>query len=112
MTLREDLKNVRDILSDPYWVTGCGEDALGNYCDFCKEIVPPGSSDIFPDGVVGIRVDTDFWAVAALPYRFRDLPTPVIVAELWPEALKEARLQFWPDSGSSGVTQMDCLGQS
>lgn len=57
--------------------------AVGN--DFNKDIVPPGINETFPDGVVGVRVDDDFWVVAALPYdEYVDTPIEDIVAEFWP----------------------------
>lgn len=52
--------------------------------DFNKEIVEPGTNETFPDGAIGLRVDDDFWAVAALPYKFRDLQTRDIVDVLFP----------------------------
>lgn len=52
--------------------------------DFSKEIVEPGTNETFPNGAVGIRVDDDFWAVAALPYEYKDTPIEEIVAEYWP----------------------------
>ena len=58
--------------------------AVGN--DFNREIIRPGWQDDYPDGVIGIRVDDDFWVVAALPYEeYKDVAIKDIVAELWPD---------------------------
>lgn len=66
------------------------------FLDFNKEIVAPGLLDNFPDGVLGIRCDDDFWAVAGLPLEFDELETPEIVEVLWPEFREEA--SYGPDS--------------
>lgn len=52
--------------------------------DFNREIMKPGQRPDFPDGAFGIRTDDDFWAVAVLPYEFRLIPLPEVVALLWP----------------------------
>lgn len=54
------------------------------YYDFNKEIVPPGILEQWPDGAVGIRVDDNFWAVASLPYKFKDLDTKFLINNMWP----------------------------
>jgi hypothetical protein len=54
--------------------------------DFNREMFAPGQNEKFPEGVVGIRTDDDFWSVAALPWKFQDLPLDVIVSTLWPRA--------------------------
>ncbi len=66
--------------------------------DFNREIVEPGDNETFPDGVLGIRVDDDFWAVAALPLKYRDKPLREIISALWPQYVEQAT--FLPDSGS------------
>jgi hypothetical protein len=63
---------------------------------FNRDIIPPGRSDKFPDGTLGIRTDEDFWAVAALPIGFTALPLPRIVAILWPHLAAVA--EYGPDS--------------
>lgn len=63
----------------PYWV---GE-TVPTY-DFNKEIFEPGIHPKFPDGVVGIRCDDDFWVVAALPYSYKEVPVEKIIAEIFP----------------------------
>lgn len=70
--------------------------APGN--DFNREIVPPGENETFPDGAVGIRIDDDFWVVAALPYSYREVSIEDIVAEFWPEVSAPV---FKPDSGEA-----------
>lgn len=88
-------------LREPYFVseTDVVEDdyigfAPGN--DFNREIIPPGESDSFPDGAIGVRIDDDFWAVAALPYeKYIDVPIEDIVAEFWPNHTNPT---FGPDS--------------
>jgi hypothetical protein len=66
--------------------------------DFNREIVPPETNKTFPDGAIGIRTDGDFWAVAALPYKYLDVPLAEIVKALWPQYADEAEL--CPDSGT------------
>lgn len=66
--------------------------------DFNREIVEPGMNETFPDGCVGIRVDDDFWAVAALPLSYRDTPLPDLVRALWPHYADQA--DFTPDHGT------------
>lgn len=82
-------------LAKPYWFE---RDSLpGN--DFNREIVEPGTSETFPDGCVGIRVDDDFWAVAALPLeQYREKSVEAIVAELWPHMVDGAA--YAPDHGT------------
>lgn len=64
--------------------------------DFCKEVVEPGSQPGLPAGAVGIRTDGDFAAFAALPYRFKYVPTAEIVAICWPNVEQPT---ICPDSG-------------
>jgi hypothetical protein len=63
--------------------------------DFTKEVIPPGANAKYPNGVVGLRVDDDFWAVAAVPYSFRYLPTGTLVRKLWPQ-MRNVRNLLWP----------------
>lgn len=65
--------------------------------DFNREIIAPGS-EYFPDGAVGIRVDDDFWSVAALPYSYLDTPLEEIVKNFWPEHAEAAT--YAPDHGT------------
>lgn len=69
--------NLTDI-QPPYFVTRDGLPGL----DFNREIIKPGENAHFPDGAVGVRADGDFWAVAALPYKYLDVPLSEIVAAL------------------------------
>ena len=62
--------------------------------DFNKEIVDPNINEDYPEGAVGIRVDDDFWQVAALPLEFKDLSIQEMVEVLWPE---EKKPTFNPD---------------
>ncbi|WP_315921988.1 hypothetical protein [Mesorhizobium sp. SP-1A] len=55
------------------------------FTDFNRQIVEPGTNPDFPSGALGIYSDDDFYAVASLPYRFKDLSCAEIVATLWPE---------------------------
>ena len=55
--------------------------------DFNKEIIAPGLLKQWPEGVLGIRVDDNFWAVAALPYEFKNISIKNIVKTLWPNIL-------------------------
>lgn len=53
--------------------------------DFNREIVEPGINETYPMGVLGIRVDDDFWQVAALPLKFSELSIEDLVEVLWPD---------------------------
>ena len=63
--------------------------------DFNREIYPPGEHPKFPNGVVGIRTDDDFWAVATLPYAYLETPLADLVKALWPDVTDP---RFEPDS--------------
>lgn len=78
----------------PYFVHRDGLPGI----DFNREIIEPGENETFPKGAVGIRVDDDFWPVAALPLAYRDTPLEEIVRELWPQYADEAEIT--PDHGS------------
>ncbi len=85
----------RAALHDPYWA--CPDDAdIWPGLDFNRELLPPGESDKFPRGSVGIRIDDDFWQVAALPWEWREATLSEIVAALWPSRFSVAT--FEPDS--------------
>lgn len=86
--------NIRAVLEKPYFASG--DDIPG--LDFNREIVQPGEHADFPDGALGIRVDCDFWSVAALPLSFLNVPLSEIVADLWPAFIKEA--SFKADHGT------------
>jgi hypothetical protein len=59
--------------------------------DFNKEIVAPGLLPMFPNGAIGIRVDDDFWSIAALPYdQYLNVPIQDIVKEFWPSKFDKA----------------------
>ena len=64
----------------PYYV-GCALPTL----DFNKEICPPGTIERFPEGVVGLRTDDNFFTVGAIPYEFRDLSIKDIAETLYAE---------------------------
>jgi hypothetical protein len=72
--------------------------------DINREMFPPGSNARYPEGVVGIRTDDDFFCAAALPWRYRDLPASVIAPILWPDVLarvaeKNLTFDYNPDTG-------------
>ena len=72
--------------------------------DINREMLPPGTNPRYPEGVVGIRTDDDFFCAAALPWCYRDLPASVIGPILWPQVLKRVEknnmtFEFNPDSG-------------
>lgn len=60
--------------------------------DFNKDVVKPGDTEYldeegniaWPDGATTIRMDSDFWLCAVLPYEYRDLTIQELVAILWP----------------------------
>ncbi len=87
--------DIRKTLAPPYWAMDPNKGLVSR--DFCREIVEPGSNEHFPAGCMGLRVDDDFFAVAALPLDYLDWPLPEIVTNLWPE-IEDAT--FHPDSGS------------
>jgi hypothetical protein len=79
-------------IEEPYFVVPTNE--LG-FNDFNRDIIKPNAysnfdnddchcSD-FPDGAVLIRVDSDFWVVAALPYEYINKTIQEIVIEFWPD---------------------------
>jgi hypothetical protein len=78
----------------PYWVTPTDELPFAE-CDFNREIVEPGVSQFYHQGTVSIRVDDNFWQVAALPLSYRDKSIQEIVAEFWPDAKNPT---YKPDS--------------
>ncbi len=82
-------------LDDPYWAVPSHRLP---FHDFNKEIVLPGTNDSFPDGAIGIRVDDNFFEVAALPYTYLSLSVKEIVSMLWPEIMGRADLTFAPDA--------------
>lgn len=64
--------------------------------DLNREISHPGEDPDLPEGAVGIRCDWDFWLVAYLPYRFKNLSCKEIAASIWPDVEDVIAL---PDSG-------------
>lgn len=72
----------KTLLKKPYWASKASEVP---YHDFTKELHPPKTNKIFPRGVVGIRMDDDFWMVAALPWKYHWLSTEELTKMLWPE---------------------------
>lgn len=87
------VEDLRASIQTPYFVI----DELPSL-DFNREIIEPGQVEQFPDGAVGIRADDDFWPVAAIPLRFREVALPDIVAALWPTYAAQA--EYCPDHGS------------
>lgn len=89
--------SIRNELIEPYGAEKINE--LPCY-DFNRELQAPGQNPHYPNGVVGIRVDDDFWVVAELPWSYRDWTLEALVDDLWPEIPKERR-SFGVDSESS-----------
>ena len=85
------------IFKKPYWYDNNSDNLIS--LDFNRELHPPGTYDEYPDGVVGIRMDDDFWACAALPWEYHNKPVEEIVYELWPELKNDPSVEFKPDSG-------------
>ncbi len=82
-------------LNRPYWACDATDYPFPDH-HFNREILEPGVNKAFPNGAVGIRVDDDFWSVAALPLgQFRGIPIEQIVALLWPDLTNPT---FGPDS--------------
>ena len=84
-----DRDSSRQHVGDLWWY-----DREPPFDDFNKELVPPGANKKFPDGAVGVRCDDDFWAIACLPWEFRDMTIQEIVSVLWPNIETP---QFGPD---------------
>lgn len=82
------------MINKPYWVTPT-EELPFEECDFNREIIEPETNEHFPEGAVGIRVDDNFWAVAALPLSYREKTIEQIVTEFWPDAKNPT---YKPDS--------------
>jgi hypothetical protein len=70
-----------DLLEEMYWAY---DNVSVPFDDFNKEIFHPGVHPDFPDGVLGIRADDNFWQVALLPYRFHELSMESIAQIVWP----------------------------
>lgn len=94
---KKDKGKIRGSLKKPFWAFDAKPDDELPSWDFCREIIPPGENKNFPDGAVGIRVDADFWAVAALPLEYVDWKLEDIATDLWPHTFNAT---FHPDSGS------------
>lgn len=76
-------------LKKPYWVMPSDEDMP--FDDFNREIVTPGLLPEFPDGAVGVRVDDDFYCIAALPFKeYIGVTIQEIVKEFWPSKFEVA----------------------
>jgi hypothetical protein len=88
------LEGLKETLVPPYFYEPDGLPGL----DFNREFVQPGEQAGFPDGVIGIRVDDDFWCVAAIPLSYADVPLIDIVRILWPDYAADA--QVCPDHGT------------
>lgn len=69
--------------------------------DFNKEIFHPSSErDYYPEGVVLIRTDDDFWIEATLPYHpYATMNIKDICESLWPE-LKTETVKYHEDKVS------------
>lgn len=64
-----------------------------------REIIEPGTNGTFLNGAVGFRFDEDFFAFAALPFRFRKIPVEKVMSILFPDR-PVSEYEFLPDSGS------------
>jgi hypothetical protein len=71
-------------VSKPYHITPADAPLFVNFRDFTKEVIPPGESKEFPDGLVSLHVDDDFWIAAVIPYKYRNNSTEILVRSLWP----------------------------
>lgn len=84
-------------LDHPYFTTPEDDSIFANFRDFNREICNPGEHEDWPDGAIGVRVDDDFWSVAALPFaEYHDKTIQEIVAKLWPGL--SGHVTFNPDS--------------
>ena len=75
------------------------------FYDFNRELIPAGVNTNYPDGVVGIRTDDDFWSVAALPLEFNTIHIEDLVAILWPDLVDEAT--YNPDTPTDVVERRE-----
>lgn len=64
--------------------------------DFNRQIIEPGDDAAFPSGLLNIYGDEDYYIVASLPYRFKELSCADIIPILWPEIENPI---FLPDHG-------------
>lgn len=76
-----------------YWYTSPGDHIVN------KEITDPGTNGAYLDGAVSFRFDDDFFTFVVLPYRYRDIPTEVVMTILFPDVPLE-KYEFIPDSNS------------
>ncbi|HKF95122.1 MAG TPA: hypothetical protein VKB96_11100 [Gammaproteobacteria bacterium] len=67
--------------------------------DFNRELFAPGQNPGYPDGVIYIRVDDDFWIVASLPWRFLNTPLDEVVRVIWPSVHEAGDYSLKPDTG-------------
>ena len=75
--------SLHQVLTEGQWWAVSSDELW--HLNFSKEIVPIKTNATYPKGAVGIRVDDNFWTVAALPPECEDIPLEDIVAALWPE---------------------------
>jgi hypothetical protein len=69
--------------------------------DFNREIYAPGQHPKYPDGIIGIRTDDDFFIVAMLPWKFKHLSLQNIVSTLWPEIAQTRDYTVGYDRGTA-----------
>jgi len=101
MSSIEKLQRFKDILIDSVDEYVMGDQFDDSYwyrmmtiCSYLnKEVVHPGVNEDYPDGVVGVRDDDNFWAIAVIPYEFKNLAIEEIASVFWPHE----RLEFGPD---------------
>lgn len=77
--------------------------------DFTREMYGPGEHDKYPDGVIFIRTDDNFFIDAAIPWKFKDVPIIPIVYTLWTDIVVNYKCEFHYDVGPSA--QIDLHGQ-
>ena len=78
---------------DKYWYTAPGDHIVN------KEITDPGTNGSYLRGAVSFRFDDDFFTFVVLPYRYRSIPTEVVMTILFPDVPLE-KYEFIPDSDS------------
>ncbi len=76
-----------------------GYDEEPPFTDFNREMFAPGQNPSYPEGVVGIRCDDDFWICAALPWRFKEYGLQKLLSTLWPNMMARHKVTFSYDRG-------------
>ena len=99
--LLDDLKTFVDSMvpddADRKLVSPCGAWWFSNPpfdYEMNRELCSPGIHAGYPDGVLAIRTDGDFWVDAKLPWRFSELSLQEVAGVLWPDTLTADNVKY------------------